>query len=403
MPERRGGSEEDPDFQWLYGDGSRRRPDPDRTQPMPRTPRPESEEHTRVMPAQPRPAQSSRPAPPPVAPPPGGHAPARGDGYGGRGRRRRFGPVRLLLVLVLAWLLFLVAVPLWTWSKVDKVPFTPEAERPAEQPGTTYLLVGSDSRADLTAEEREALNTGDWGGQRADTIMLLHTGSGPNLLVSIPRDSNIDVPGHGVTKINAAYAYGGAALLTQTIESATGIRIDDYVEIGMGGVAGVVDAVGGVEVCPKEDMTDPDADLDITAGCQEVDGRTALAYARSRKTSNLGDIDRAERQREVVSAVGGKVASPWTVVNPLRWWNLNSSTPDFFRFGEGTSPLSAGRWAFAMTRITGDSGMTCGVPIVDLAVTWDEERAGRLFTKIIQDDTDSIGRDLCTPSGLPRQ
>ena len=68
----------------------------------------------------------------------------------------------------------------------------------------------------------------------------------------------------------------------KTIEQNTGIRIDDYVEIGMGGVVGIVDAVGGIEICPKDNMKDKLAGLNIKKGCQEVDGKTALAYARSR-------------------------------------------------------------------------------------------------------------------------
>ena len=169
--------------------------------------------------------------------------------------------------------------------------------------------------------------------------MLLHTGSGPNLLLSIPRDSIVDIPGHPSGKINAAYAFGGPELLVQTIEQNTGVRIDDYVEIGMGGVAGIVDAVGGIEVCPKTNMKDKLAGLDIKKGCQEVDGATALAYARSRHTSGIGDIDRVRRQREVVSAVGSEVLSPWTVINPVRYWRLNNAIPDFFTFGEGMGPV----------------------------------------------------------------
>jgi anionic cell wall polymer biosynthesis LytR-Cps2A-Psr (LCP) family protein len=160
-------------------------------------------------------------------------------------------------VLLLLWLVFLVAVPMFAWTKVQKVEFEPTAgERPGEQPGTTYLLVGSDSRAGLSAEERKDLGTGNAAGNRTDTIMLLHTGSGPNLLMSIPRDSQVEVPGHGNTKINAAFALGGPRLLTRTIEAETGIRIDNYVEIGLGGVVEVVDAVGGIQICPKRDMTD---------------------------------------------------------------------------------------------------------------------------------------------------
>src|SRR5690606_16159376 len=103
------------------------------------------------------------------------------------------------------------------------------------------------------------LGTGGAVGQRTDTIMVLHTGSGPNLLMSIPRDSIVDVPGHGTTKINAAFAYGGPELLVETIEQNTGIRIDDYVQIGFGGFVGMVDAVGGVEICPAQAMQDPQA------------------------------------------------------------------------------------------------------------------------------------------------
>ena len=70
-------------------------------------------------------------------------------------------------------------------------------------------------------------------------------------------------------------------------------------------------------------MKDSRANLDIKKGCQDVDGTTALGYARSRHTSGLGDIARAQHQREVVSAVGTKVVSPWTVINPVRYWRLD--------------------------------------------------------------------------------
>ena len=106
----------------------------------------------------------------------------------------------------------------------------------------------------------------------------------------------------------------------KTIESETGIRVDEYVEIGLGGLAGVVDAVGGIEICPTQNMKDKLAKLDIEKGCQEVDGATALGYARSRHTSGIGDIDRVKHQREVVAAVGDEVLSPWTFINPVRYW-----------------------------------------------------------------------------------
>lgn len=404
-----------PEYGWLYGgkgdgpaepDGSPGSADPEATRPVRRpdrraAPPPDA---TRMMPTQPRPdaaagaagaaPRATRPTPPPVAPP---VEPA--SSRGGRGPRRPRFRVRYVFLLLLAWLVFLVAVPIMAWTSVDKVEFEPDGDRPDDQPGTTYLLVGTDSRADLSKEEREELSTGNAGGSRTDTIMLLHTGSGPNLLLSLPRDSIVDIPGHGEGKINAAYAYDGAPLLVETIEKNTQIKIDEYVEIGMGGVAGVVDAVGGIEVCPKRKMVDKLAGLNIKKGCQEVDGTTALAYARSRHTSGIGDIDRVRRQREVVSAVGSAVLSPWTVVNPVRWWRLNHEIPDFFRFGEGMGPARAGMWATAMTRVDGDAGLTCVVPLQDLAVHWHPERATEMFSKIIEDDTDSIDKKLCSPTG----
>src|SRR3954453_7750882 len=426
-----------PDFDWLYGSKrtggqdvgappgaddptqvqrSRSRPgepddhptrDPEPTRMLPTVERPGSGPSGRTSTR--RPYQ----APPPSRPPDDGWAepvapsgPGRQQPMGApptgrpRGRRRfRLGWLKLVLLL---WVVFLVAVPLIAWSKIEKVDATPSGARPASQPGTTYLLVGSDSREGLTRKQEREFGTGKGAGRRTDTIMLLHTGSGPNLLMSIPRDSQVDVPGHGTTKINAAFAFGGPKLLTKTIENATGIRVDEYVEIGFGGVVEVVDAVGGVTICPKRAMKDKLANLDVKKGCQEADGATALAYSRSRHTSNLGDIDRARQQREVVSAVGKKVVSPWSVLNPVRYWRLNMAAPDSFAFGEGTGPLRAAQWASAMTHVNGDNGLTCGVPIADLQVNWDEERSKEMFRHVIDDDTDGIPKSLCTPSGLPR-
>jgi LCP family protein required for cell wall assembly len=312
------------------------------------------------------------------------------------------GWIKWLLVL---WLVFLVAVPLWAWTRVSEVDASPADQgRPDDQPGTTYLLVGSDSRGDLSAEERKELGTGNAGGQRTDTIMLLHVGDGPNLLMSVPRDSIVSIPGVGDgQKVNAAYAYGGPKLLTRTLENETGIRIDHYVEIGFGGFVGMVDAVGGVEICPTTAMKDPQANLDVDKGCQEADGVTALGYARSRKTSGLGDIDRAKHQREVVSAIGAEALSPWTFINPVRYYRLAMASAESFKVSEETGPFALGRFAFAMTRVNGKDGLTCGVPIADLAVNWDEERSNRLFRHVREDDTDGIPRSLCTPTGMPPQ
>ncbi|GAA1530454.1 LCP family protein [Nocardioides humi] len=373
---------DDEEFDWVYG------PPQGGSDPEP----------TRRIPVQRRPAAQPPAAPPRLppaqrydtAPEPSGRPPRRSRWS----RPRTY--VRLVLLLLVLWLVFLVAVPLIAWNRVGKVDFEPSADRPPEQPGTTYLLVGSDSRAGLSAEERERLHTGDAASELTDTILLLHTGAGPTTLVSIPRDSPLDIPGFGVGKVNSAYAKGGTPLLTQTLEQATGLRIDQYVEIGFGGLVGVVDAVGGIEICPKQRIKDKDSGLNVKKGCQEVDGATALAYARARKYSPISDLARVQQQREVIAAVGDKVLSPWSVLNPIRWWRLNGAVPDFFRFGETTGPVDAGRWALAMTKVR----KSCTVPLARADTTWDTQRAQQLFGHIAADRTGDITDDLCTATGL---
>lgn len=428
---------DEPGYDWLYG--TRRKgvgsgPTPpdadDATRVQPPRPGPRDPEPTRMLPTVDRPRGGAASAsgtasgspsgrtrsagpyetPPPARPRSGGDGSNGSSGSGRRplappppsgpprGRRRfRLGWLKIVLAV---WLVFLVAVPLVAWSKIDKVDATPSGNRPDSQPGTTYLLVGSDSREGLTRKQQLAYGVGKGQGRRTDTIMLLHVGSGPNMLMSIPRDSIVDVPGHGTTKINSAFAFGGPQLLVKTIEQSTGVRVDDYVEIGFSGFIGVVDAVGGVQICPKQAMKDKLANLDIKKGCQEVQGTRALGYARSRHVSGLGDIARAQHQREVVSAVGSKAASPWTILNPVRYYRSAMAGSDSLRVGDDTGMIATMRFAWAMTRVNGKNGLTCGVPISDLAVHWDPVRSKRMFKLIAEDRTGDVSRSLCRQSGL---
>ena len=365
-------------YDWLYGSSSDSRP-------------------TTVQPTKPR----GNDLPPPNLPPPGASR-----GGGGRSRPPRKGAgrrgLRTLLILILAWVVFLVAVPLWAWTQLSTVDADPEGDRPEGQPGATYLLVGSDSRKGLTKQEQKDLTTGkDTGGRgRTDTILILHTGDGPSLLLSIPRDSLVPIEGYGTTKINAAYAFGGPELLVQTIEQSTGLEIDDYVEIGFGGLVKVVDGLGGIEICPKKKVKDAKAGLDIGKGCQEADGRTALAYSRSRKAAT-GDIQRGQNQREVLGGIAGEAKSPWTFINPVRYFRVNSGAASSVQVGEGMGPFALVRFALALSSAMGGDGLNCTVPIADFSVRWDRERALKMFGHIKNDRTDEIG-NLCTKDGLPK-
>jgi LCP family protein required for cell wall assembly len=205
--------------------------------------------------------------------------------------------------------------------------------------------------------------------------------------------------------VNAAYEYGGPSLLVETIERATGIRVDGYVEIGFRGVVRLVDAVGGVTICPEAAMDDTPAGLHVQAGCQHADGRDALAYARSRHAQQLDDLGRAAHQREVVSATGARILSWRTIGDPVRYWNVMVGGAASVTVGRNVSALAFARLAWAMRHVDGVNGLACGVPITDAAVQavhWDLERAGRMFALIRGDRTAQIDDDLCQPSGLPR-
>ena len=390
-----------PEYGWLYGQerqepaGDRQPADPEPTRVLPKIDRPAASTSTVASGARPVAAPAGQGPPVPPRPAPTAPPPSR--------RRRRVRVRTVVLLLLLAWVVFLVAVPIWAVSKIEKVDITPAGARPADQPGTTYLIVGSDSRKGLSKSENKRLGTGGVGnvGQRTDTIMLLHTGSGPSMLLSIPRDSLVPVPGHGTTKINSAFTYGGPKLLVQTLEQSTGVRIDDYVEIGFGGFVNSVDAVGGITICPTQKMVDPRANLKIKKGCQKVNGVTALGYARSRHVSRFGDIDRARHQREVVSAIGAKVKSPWTLINPVRYFRVNQAATSSLRVSKGTGPVTLAKFAWAMTRVNGSSGLTCAMPIADQVIHWDRTRALELLKYVKEDRTADIPKKLCTPTGLP--
>lgn len=301
--------------------------------------------------------------------------------------------MHVALVLVLLVVVGTVAAALWVDSTLTRVPaLTDHPDRPAPGAGTTWLLVGSDGREGLTPEQQAELSTGgDLGGSRTDTILLVHLpGLGaaiPATMVSIPRDSYIPIPGYGSDKINAAFTLGGPQLLAQTVETATGLRIDHYAEIGFGGFAGLVDAVGGVTMCPAEPISDPLAGLDLPAGCQRLDGRSALGFVRSRATPRA-DLDRMANQRQFMSALVERAASPAVLLNPLRWYPMLQAAADTVTVGDGDHVWDLARLAWALrgdvTNVT--------VPIGEFTangsgsiVVWDSDAAQRLFSALASD------------------
>jgi LCP family protein required for cell wall assembly len=304
-------------------------------------------------------------------------------------------------VLVLLALLWLVGVPAYAWSQVGRVDDTPSGRRPGAQPGETFLLVGSDSREGLSKAEQKKLGTGSVAGQRTDTIMLVYRPvSGKPVLVSLPRDSYVTVPGHGENKINAAYAIGGPHLLVQTVEQATGLRVDGYAEVGFGGFVSVIDALDGIRMCIPAAIKDRDSHLDLKKGCQTLDGTTALGYVRMRKADPRGDLGRVERQRQMLAAVAAKAASPATLLDPVRYWRLSTATASAVKVGQSTTLLDAGQAALAMRTVSAGDGLTLTVPVsnpgystpVGSAVLWDSSAAQDMFAAIARGDTSKLGK-----------
>lgn len=296
-------------------------------------------------------------------------------------RRKAPGCVAVLALL----LVIVVAAVLLADARLNRVDALPD-QRIGNTAGTNWLLVGSDSRSGLSEEDIARYGTGgDLGVGRTDTVMLLHLPlSGPATLVSIPRDSYVEVPGYGMDKINAAFAYGGPKLLAETVEHNTGLRVDRYMEIGMGGLAGVVDAIGGVEICVVEPIDDPLANLNVAPGCQMMDGATGLGYVRTRATA-LGDLDRVGRQREFLSAVVDKVTSPAVLANPFRVIPLIWAAPELFTVNKNDHIWNLARVALAMR-----GGLqTETVPLGGFADTevgnvmlWDDAGAEALFASL---------------------
>jgi LCP family protein required for cell wall assembly len=310
-----------------------------------------------------------------------------------RPRKPRWG--RRIGVVLLVLLALVLGMLVYVDTRLNRTAALNDYEgRPAATPGTDWLIVGSDSRQGLSGARRRELATGEAGGRRADTMMLLHIprGTGAPTLVSLPRDSYVPIPGRGWNKLNAAYAFGQGALLTQTVEQVTGIRVDHYMEIGFDGFAATVDAVGGVRICVDEPMRDPMAGLNLRAGCQVLNSRDALGYVRTRASAR-GDLDRVERQREFLGALVDKMTSPGVVLNPFRSIPLATTGTDAITVDDGDHVWHLARVPFAMRSVSGGDGAAITVPVAGTetvagagsVVRWDRQQALALFEALAQD------------------
>src|SRR5262245_30093896 len=204
-----------------------------------------------------------------------GAPPGRGPVTSGSGRRPRRPRLRLVLAilagLVVVLLILVIGGYFYLDGKLNRSNvLVSYVGQPAAGAGSNWLITGSDSRQGLTRKQERKYHTGrDVNGQRSDTILLLHiSGNGPAVLVSLPRDSYVKIPGYGRNKLNAAYSFGGPKLLAETVQNATGLRIEHYMGIGFGGLVNVVNSVGGVTMCFRQPLHDAASGLHVKKGCQ---------------------------------------------------------------------------------------------------------------------------------------
>lgn len=262
----------------------------------------------------------------------GGLRTLRADARAAEARRPRITPKRVLLAVlgaVAGWLLLSFALFMIS-AQFEQEKISAAAERTLDSGGpmpfsaNTILVLGSDARP--AGSKEGGANPG--GPSRSDTIMLIRTGGGASTRLSIPRDTVVDIPGHGEDKINAAYAIGGAALTVTTVKQFLGIEINHLVEVNFTKFPDFIDTLGGVDVttgCVVSNINggakNGGTTLILRPGTHRLNGKQALALARTRTNEcNPGedDLTRARRQQQILSGVKGRLTTPRTFLH-LPW------------------------------------------------------------------------------------
>ncbi|WP_157250524.1 LCP family protein [Nonomuraea typhae] len=264
------------------------------------------------------------------------------------------------------------------------------------------LLVGVDKRDNLTRKQQNQLKLGRESGERTDTMMVIHLSADHRkvTVVSLPRDTWTEIPGKGTHKINSAYQFGGAPLAVKAVQQATGLKIQRYIEVNVMGFIDVVDSLGGITVCTPVAINDPKTGLNLAAGTHELAGVQALGYARTRATVR-SDLDRIDRQQQVISALLNKALSAGTLGNPGRLAAFVNSTLRTIKVDPDDGLLGL---ATQLRDVSLDDVRFATVPLADLdfktptgesAVLWQKDAAKELFRRIAADE------DLATPSPKP--
>ena len=309
-------------------------------------------------------------------------------------------------------------------GSINRIDAFANVENRPEKPTSAmnFLLVGSDNRAGLTKAQIRELWVGGTevaAGARSDTMLLVHISKKRDnaVIISLPRDSVVTIPEHissdgtktipaRQNKLNAAFSFGGAPLLISTLEGATGLRIDHYIEINFLGFKNIIDALGGIDVCVMKSMYDTKSNLVLDARLHTLDGIQALKYVRTRYFDGLGDIGRMKRQQEFMSAVLRKASSTGTLLNPIKLVNFFNAAiktvttdeqlnkNDLLTLGKQLKNLSADNVRTLTVPLSNANARVSGLGSV---VLWDEVLAPELFDRL-KNDQAIIDEVKATPS-----
>ncbi|MFJ2032328.1 LCP family protein [Streptosporangium sp. NPDC087985] len=317
----------------------------------------------------------------------------RRSARGARSRRRNLLVTAALSTVVLGGSGVTWALPNYAASKIESV----DAGVPGSQStgAMNILVVGLDRRDDLTRRQQNQLKLGRESGERTDTMMVLHLSEDHTrvTVVSLPRDTWTTIPGKGQHKINSAYQFGGPKLAVRTVQNVTGLPIHHYVEVNVLGFIEVVDALGGVSVCTPVAIDDSKTGLKLQPGTYSLDGVKALSYARTRATPR-SDLDRIDRQQQVISALLHQALSGGTLTNPVKLTSFVNTALGTLRVDEALRKdllglagqlrdVSTDDVAFATVPL---SNVDYRTPTGESAVLWDKQAAGELFRRIAADE-----------------
>jgi LCP family protein required for cell wall assembly len=313
-----------------------------------------------------------------------------GGWSGGRGgwRRRWLRPRRILAILSVLVLLFMAAAGgtyFYLNSKLNRSVALPAFS--GQSAGQNWLIAGADTRQGLTRRQIRRLHVGfRFGFNTSDSLMLLHLGGPRPVLLSIPRDSYVPIPGHGDNKINAALDFGGPSLLAKTVENVTGLQINHYMGIGFLGLVDVVNQVGGVTICLQAALHDKNSGAHFSAGCHNFDGTQALEFVRDRHSFADEDLQRIQDQRAFLKALLDKATSPGVFLNPFKALPFGATAASSISVDNGTQLSDLLQVAMALR-----NPQTGTVPVADAnyitanagdALLWNRSKALRLFSAL---------------------